>query len=79
MFLPVLSNKTCFSILNFNRVITTILGGRTDGKLHAGTLKAVSDSSVNALVNRKHISNFNLFSVTCDYITIKLVQVKAYN
>lgn len=79
MSLPVLSNKTCFTILNFNTVISTIRGGITDANLHAGTLKAVSDSSVNALVNRKHICTFNLFSVTCDYIIIKPIQVKPYN
>lgn len=39
----------------FIRVMATTLGGITNTKLHASALQAISDTSVNVLVNRKHL------------------------
>lgn len=35
----VLNNKICFTILIFNQVVTTTLGGITNTKLHASALQ----------------------------------------
>lgn len=75
----VLNIRTSITTLNLNIVVTTTLGGITNMKFHASALQTISDTSVNNLVIRKHISYFTLVGKTTNYIRATTIQVKALN